>query len=104
MPLFINFSLILALAKARFRRTGLDEKMNYNLAFKEVRVGIENAFGRVQLWFPLLGVEKKQWPYDDKLLGTAVEAACKLHNWMMRHRRLSYNAEDNPRNFYREMY
>ena len=81
-----------------------DEKMNYNLAFKEVRVGIENAFGRVQLWFPLLGVEKKQWPYDDKLLGTAVEAACKLHNWMIRHRRLSYNAEDNPRNFYRDMY
>ena len=32
------------------------DKAAYNVAFKEVRKGIENAFGRVQMWFPLLGV------------------------------------------------
>jgi hypothetical protein len=41
-----------------FDTLGTEEKKTFNLAFKEVRVGIENAFGRVQMWFPLLGVEK----------------------------------------------
>jgi hypothetical protein len=81
-----------------------DEKALYNLAFKEVRVGVENAFGRVQMWFPLLGVNRMYWNYDEEMLELAVGAATKLHNWMIRNRGLSYNAEDNPRNFYRHMY
>ena len=63
-----------------------EEKQLFNLAFKEVRVGIENAFGRVQRWFPILGQATKYWPYDEELLNLSVGAATKLHNWMMRHR------------------
>lgn len=80
------------------------EKIDFNLAFKEVRVGVENAFGRVQMWFPILGVEKKFWTYDLELLELAVGAATKLHNWMLRNRGLSYNAQDHARNHYTEFY
>ena len=80
------------------------EKAIYNVAFKEVRVGIENAFGRVQMWFPILGIEKCYWNYDDDLLELAVGAATKLHNWMLKHRNVSYNALDDPRNFHRNLY
>lgn len=80
------------------------DKALYNVAFKEVRVGIENAFGRVQMWFPILGRAKQYWPYDEEMLELAVGAATKLHNWMIRNRKLSYNAADSTRNFHRDMY
>ena len=78
-----------------------EEKIEYNLAFKEVRVGIENAFGRVQMWFPIFGAQQRYWKYDIELLELAIEASMKLHNWIIRQRGLSYNAENNPNNFYR---
>ena len=77
------------------------EKVSFNLAFKEVRMGIETAFGRVQAWFPILGNNKKTWNYDAELLELSVGASTKLHNWMLRNRGLDYNAELNPSNFYR---
>ena len=79
-------------------------KRLYNLAFTEVRKGIENAFGRVQMWFPILGNKRKYWSYDEETLELAVGAATKLHNWMMRNRGLDYDAVRNPCNFYRNLY
>jgi hypothetical protein len=80
------------------------EKEIFNLAFKEVRVGVENAFGRVQMWFPILGAASQYWRHDEELLELAVGAACKLHNWMLRIRGLQYDALQSPRNHYREFY
>ena len=80
------------------------EKILFNLAFKEVRVGVENAFGRIQNWFPILGRNKRYWHYDEDLLELAVGAATKLHNWMLRNRGLQYEAQANPRNHYRDLY
>jgi hypothetical protein len=38
------------------------------LAFKEVTLGIESAFGRVQMWFHILGNEKSFWTFDEETL------------------------------------
>lgn len=45
-----------------------EDKALFYLAFKGVRVGVENAFGRVQMWFPILGVSLQYWRYDDEML------------------------------------
>ena len=87
-----------------FSKVDDQDKALYNVAFKEVRIGIENAFGRVQMWFPILGVNLAYWKHDSELLELAVGAAIKLHNWMLRHRELEYDAQNNPRNWYRDMY
>jgi hypothetical protein len=87
-----------------FNNVNTNERALFNVAFKEVRVGIENAFGRVQMWFPILGVQKAYWNYDDELLEVAVGAATKLHNWLLRRRDVSYDAQINPRNFHRNLY
>ena len=75
----------------------------YNLAFKETRVGVENAFGRVQLWFPILGVLLREWTYDDELLELAIGASFKLHNWILKNRRLNYDAQNNPLNHFNHL-
>lgn len=76
----------------------------YNLAFREVRVGVENAFGRVQMWFPIFGAQKRYWNQDLELLQLAVDAAMRLHNWILRKRGLSYDAQASGRNHLREYY
>ena len=80
------------------------QKEIFNLAFKEVRVGVENAVGRVQKWFPILGLQKSYWNYDQELLELAVGAAMKLHNWMLRTRGIRYNAEEDPQHHFRDLY
>lgn len=77
------------------------DKALYNLAFKEVRMQVENAFGRVQEWFGILGNRCKKWHYDRDLLILAVHAAARLHNWMLTNRDLSYNIQSNPNYIYR---
>jgi hypothetical protein len=81
-----------------------EDKKTYNLAFKEVRVGVENAFGRVQMWFPIFGHASRYWVYDLETLELATRVAMKLHNWLLRHRDIDYNAENSPRNFYRHLW
>ena len=76
----------------------------YNLAFREVRVGVENAFGRVQMWFPIFGAQQRYWHYDLELLELSIEAAMRLHNWMLRKRGLSYDAQASNRNHLRDHY
>lgn len=80
------------------------DRQIFNLAFKEVRVGVENAFGRVQMWFPILGSMSLYWRYDEELLELAVGAACRLHNWLLKHRTLAYDALEHPQNTYRDYY
>lgn len=74
----------------------------FNLAFPKMRKGDENAFGRVQMWFPLLRNKNAEWSYDDDLLATATLASTRLHNYMLRNRGFDYNPADNPVNLFRE--
>ena len=81
-----------------------EAKRLFNLVFTEVRKDVETAFRRIKAWFPILGRNKQYWHYDEELLHLTVEASVKLHNWMMRKRELSYAAEVNPVNHYRDYY
>lgn len=63
----------------------------FNAVFNRMRSAVETAFGRVQRWFSILGNKKKYWNYSEDLLDLAVHASTRLHNWMLRQRRLNYN-------------
>ena len=76
----------------------------FNLTFTEVRKGVENSFGRVQMWFPILGNQKSKWNYDEETLYNTTQAACRLHNWMMHNRLLKYSASTNPKYLFRSFY
>jgi hypothetical protein len=80
------------------------DKITYNLAFREVRMGVENSYGRVGMWFPLLGNNKKKLPYSEKVLFLAVNAAARLHNWIMDSEGLSYSALESPEGLYTNYY
>ena len=72
-------------------------RANFNTSFTEFRKGVENSFGRVQMWFPILGNSKAKWNYDPVLLGYAVHACTRLHNWMMHERNLNYDPTTDPK-------
>jgi hypothetical protein len=73
-------------------RTNNDiDKEMYNIAFGHYRQTIETAYGRIQRWFPILGIRKKYWNYNDDLLTLAVYASVRLHNWLLRIRKLDYS-------------
>lgn len=72
----------------------------FNLAFTEYRKGIENAFGRVQNWFPSLGNNTAKWSHNTNLLALAFHAACRLHNWMLHVRNLDYDPTTDPSYLY----
>jgi len=80
------------------------DRQTYNLAFREVRVGIENAFGRVCSWFPILGNDKKRMNYDDTHIVMAIHAASRLHNWLMNVDGLSYDAAQSADNYFKAFY
>ena len=83
---------------------GSPERQSYNLAYKEVRMGIENAFGRVGMWFPLLGNNKKRLNYSDNVIKYAIHAASRLHNWILNTENLSYSANTSAEVFFRSYY
>ncbi len=84
-----------------YKNPGNDQdKIHYNLAFREVRMGVENSYGRVGMWFPLLGNNKKKLPYSKKVLFLAVFAAARLHNWIMDSEGLLYSALESPEGLY----
>lgn len=91
--------------RCSFKNPGDDiyRKM-FNLLFRKVRAGIETAFCRVCRWFPILGVDKAKWNYDDKVLKYSVHAACRLHNWMMNTEHLSYDAFTSAENMFAGYY
>jgi len=58
-------------------------RIPYNLAFHEVRQGVENSYGRAGIWFPLLGNNNNKLLYSEKALILAIHAAARLHNWIL---------------------
>lgn len=68
----------------------------FNLCFTDFRKGVENAFGRVQNWFPLLGNKLHKWNYEHYTLILAIHAAARLHNWMLYVRGLDYDPSMDP--------
>jgi hypothetical protein len=88
-----------------YKNPGNDlDKIRYNLAFREVRQGVENSYGRVGMWFPLLGNNKKKLSYSEKVLFLAINAAVRLHNWIMDSEGLSYSALEAPDGLYSMYY
>ena len=79
-------------------------KKIFNLAFQEVRKQVENAFGRIQLWFPVLGNAKAKWNCSISLLCMTVHAAARLHNWLLSRRRLDYDPAQNPDYLFRNIF
>jgi hypothetical protein len=67
-------------------------KIIFNLAFHEVRTGAENSYQRVGAWFPLLGNDKHKLPYKEHTLILAIQAAARLHNFIMNTENISYSA------------
>lgn len=91
--------------KSSYPNPGADiDKKLFNVAFKEVRQGIETAYSRTCRWFPILGNNKQKWNYSDTVLQLAVHAASRLHNFIMNTENLSYDALSNPENWYRDYY
>ncbi len=58
-------------------------KRLFNLAFCEVRIGIENIYQRTGAWFLLLGNKKYKLPYSETALFLAILATIWLHSFIM---------------------
>jgi hypothetical protein len=83
--------------RCSYKNPGNDEvKQLFNLAWREVRTGVENSYQRVGAWFPLLGNNKKKLPYSENVLLLSIHAAVRLHNWIMTTEQLSYSATVSP--------
>jgi hypothetical protein len=80
-----------------YKNPGQDEiKKLFNLTWQEVRTGVENSYARVGTWFPLLGNNKKKLNYSENILMLAVQAAVRLHDFIMNTEQLSYAAYESP--------
>ena len=87
--------------KCSYKNPGNDEvKKLWNLAFREVRTGVENSYQRTGAWFPLLGNNKRKLPYSDRVLFLAIHAAIRLHNYIMNTEHLSYSSLESVDNIY----
>ncbi len=75
-------------------------KKLWNLAFHEVRTGVENSYQRTGAWFPLIGNHKCKLPYSDQVLFLAIHAAFRLHNFIINSEQLSYSALESVDNMY----
>jgi hypothetical protein len=72
----------------------------WNLAFREVRTGVENSYQRTGAWFPLVGNHKCKLPYSDQVLFLSIHAEIRLHNFIMNSEQLSYSALESVDNMY----
>ena len=49
--------------RCSYKNPGNDDvKKLWNLAFREVRTGVENSYQRTGAWFPLIGNNKRKLP------------------------------------------
>jgi len=76
---------------------GDEDKALFNMIFTEMRKQVENQYGRIAMWFPILGNCKKRWNYNLTLFKLTVLATYHLHNWIMVVRGLNYDPSTNPR-------
>jgi hypothetical protein len=79
---------------------GAFEGRLWNLAFCEVRSGVENSYQRTGAWFPFIGNNKHKLPYSDQVLFLAIHAAIRLHNFIMNSEQLSFSAAESIDNLY----
>jgi hypothetical protein len=79
-------------------------KKLFNLAFHEVRIGIENCYQRTGAWFPILGNKKCKLPYSEAVLFLAIHAASRLHNFKKYTENLSYSVTESVQNHYHKYY
>jgi hypothetical protein len=78
-----------------YKNPGNDRnKIIFNLAFREMCTGAENSYQRVGAWFKLLGKNKCKLPYKEHTLISAIQAAARLHNFIMNTENLSYSANE----------
>ncbi len=75
-----------------------------NLTWGEVRTGVENSYSTVAAWFPLLGNNKRKLFYSEHMLILAVQAAVRLHNFIMKTENLSYAAYESAEMVYQQYY
>lgn len=86
------------------RDLNTEERRMYNLAFKELRQQVENAFCRLKMWFGCLGKHKSQWDCSEDMFILVVQATVRLHNWMLRIRTLNYSPLTNPAYLFQTAY
>ena len=79
-------------------------KKLFNLAFCEVRTGIDNSYQRTGAWFPLFGNNKCKLPYSEPVLFLAIHAAIRLHNLIMNTENVPYSAMELVENHYHNYY
>jgi len=88
-----------------YKNPGNDEvKKIFNLTWREVRTGVENSYSRVAAWFPLLGNNKRKLNYSEHMLILAVQAAVRLHNFIMNTDNLSYAAYESAEMVFQQYY
>jgi hypothetical protein len=91
--------------RCSFKNPGNNEaKKLWNLAFCEVRSGVENSYQRTAAWFPLIGNNKRKLLYSHKVLFLAICVAIRLHNFIMNSEQLSYSALESVDNLYTNYY
>jgi len=87
--------------KWSYKNPGNDEvKKLWNLAFCEVRTGVENSYQQTGAWFPFLGNNKQKLPYLDRVLFLTIHAAIRLHHYIMNTEHLSYSSLEIVDNIY----
>ncbi len=69
-----------------------------------VHIGKENSYQRVGAWFPLLGNNKHKLPYKEETLILAIQAACRIHNFILNIENLSYSAVESPEMHFNNYY
>jgi len=79
-------------------------KKLWNLAFCEVRTGVENSYQKTGAWFPLIGNNKHKLLYSDQVLFLAIHAAIRLHNFIMNSEQLPYSALESVYSMYVNYY
>jgi hypothetical protein len=55
----------------------------FNITWHEAQTGVENSYGRIAAWFPILGNNKKKLNYSENVLMLSVQATVRLHNFIM---------------------
>lgn len=79
-------------------------KTEFNLAFTSFRLSVEDAIGRIKMWFPILGRRKAYWDLDHLLLIDAIHVSARLHNWLMDYRNRDYDPTLATSNLYAKYY
>ena len=80
------------------------EKELFNAIYTEKRKPVENALGRTESWFPILGKYNKYFRGNKILLALTIHASVRLHNWLLRIRKLDYNASTSPACLFRNFH